>query len=85
MAGDLSGGSSAGMAIHKSEGLVPINDKCESNIPGLYAAGDAVEIVAIQILWAIFTGSLFLLFFRNAQRCLGAGFKAIYARTREQG
>jgi hypothetical protein len=48
-------------------------------------AGDAVEIVAIQVLWAIFTGSLFLLFFRNAQRWLGAGFKAIYARTREQG
>ncbi|MBI9039211.1 MAG: FAD-binding protein [Bacteroidales bacterium] len=42
MAGDLVGGSSAGMAIHKSEGLVPINDKCESNIPGLYAAGDAL-------------------------------------------
>lgn len=36
------GGSSAGMAIHKSEGLVPINDKCESTIPGLYAAGDAL-------------------------------------------
>ncbi|MBI9017736.1 MAG: FAD-binding protein [Phycisphaerae bacterium] len=36
------GGSSAGMAIHKSEGLVPINEKCESNIPGLYAAGDAL-------------------------------------------
>ncbi|WP_031479472.1 FAD-dependent oxidoreductase [Maridesulfovibrio frigidus] len=36
------GGSSAGMAIHKSEGLVPINDQCESNIPGLYAAGDAL-------------------------------------------
>ena len=36
------GGSSAGLAIHKSEGLTPINDKCESNIPGLYAAGDAL-------------------------------------------
>ncbi|NDY74161.1 succinate dehydrogenase/fumarate reductase flavoprotein subunit [Desulfobacter hydrogenophilus] len=42
MAGTLVGGSSAGMAIHKSEGLVPINEKCESNIPGLYAAGDAL-------------------------------------------
>jgi succinate dehydrogenase/fumarate reductase flavoprotein subunit len=42
MAGSPVGGSSAGMAIHKSEGLVPINDKCESNIPGLYAAGDAL-------------------------------------------
>ena len=48
-------------------------------------AGDALEIVAAQILWAIFTGSLFLLFFRNAQSWLGAGFKGIYARTREQG
>ncbi len=37
-----SGGASAGMAIHKSEGLVPINEKGESNIPGLYAAGDAL-------------------------------------------
>ncbi|MBD0777890.1 FAD-binding protein [Maribacter sp. ANRC-HE7] len=42
MDGDRVGGSSAGMAIHKSEGLVPINDQCESNIPGLYAAGDAL-------------------------------------------
>ncbi len=42
MQGVSVGGSSAGMSIHKSEGLVPINDKCESNIPGLYAAGDAL-------------------------------------------
>lgn len=42
MGGSMVGGSSAGLAIHKSEGLVPINDKCESNIPGLYAAGDAL-------------------------------------------
>lgn len=42
MGGIPVGGSSAGMAIHKSEGLVPINDKCESTIPGLYAAGDAL-------------------------------------------
>ncbi len=42
MGGISVGGSSAGMAIHKAEGLVPINDKCESNITGLYAAGDAL-------------------------------------------
>jgi len=42
MGGTTVGGSSAGMAIHKAEGLVPINDRCESNIPGLYAAGDAL-------------------------------------------
>ena len=40
--GSSVGGSSAGMSIHKSEGLVPINDKGASNIPGLYAAGDAL-------------------------------------------
>ncbi|BHH84500.1 FAD-dependent oxidoreductase [Desulforhopalus sp. 52FAK] len=42
MMGTSVGGASAGMAIHKAEGLVPINEKCESNIPGLYAAGDAL-------------------------------------------
>jgi len=42
MAGTIVGGSSAGMSIHKSEGLVPINEKCASNIQGLYAAGDAL-------------------------------------------
>lgn len=36
------GGSSAGLTIHKSEGLTPINDRCESTIKGLYAAGDAL-------------------------------------------
>ncbi len=36
------GGSSAGLSIHKSEGIVPINEKCESTIKGLYAAGDAL-------------------------------------------
>ncbi|PKN11613.1 MAG: succinate dehydrogenase/fumarate reductase flavoprotein subunit [Deltaproteobacteria bacterium HGW-Deltaproteobacteria-4] len=35
-------GSSAGMSIHKSEGLVPINDQGATNIPGLFAAGDAL-------------------------------------------
>lgn len=30
------------MAVHKSEGLVPIDDTCASNILGLFAAGDAL-------------------------------------------
>lgn len=42
MQGYIVGGASAGMSIHKSEGLVPVNDKCASNIPGLFAAGDAL-------------------------------------------
>ncbi len=36
------GGSTAGMAIHKSEGLVPIDETGLSSIPGLCASGDAL-------------------------------------------
>jgi succinate dehydrogenase/fumarate reductase flavoprotein subunit len=36
------GGASAGMSQHKAEGLFPQDDKCSSNIPGLFAAGDAL-------------------------------------------
>ena len=42
MGGNPVGGSSAGMSIHKSEGLVPINADGASTVPGLYAAGDAL-------------------------------------------
>jgi len=42
MNGESIGGATAGMAIHKSEGLVPMNEEGLSNIPGLYAAGDAL-------------------------------------------
>lgn len=42
MGGEQVGGSSAGMAIHKSEGLVPVNESGLSTLPGLYAAGDAL-------------------------------------------
>ncbi|WP_372802921.1 FAD-binding protein [Paracoccus seriniphilus] len=40
--GSTMGGASAGMAIHKSEGLVPVNETGLSTVPGLYAAGDAL-------------------------------------------
>lgn len=42
MSGESVGGSTAGMAIHKSEGLVPIDETGLSTIEGLYAAGDAL-------------------------------------------
>lgn len=42
MGGESVGGASAGMAIHKSEGLVPIDETGLSTIPGLWAAGDAL-------------------------------------------
>ena len=42
MGGESVGGSTAGMAIHKAEGLVPIDETGLSTIPGLWAAGDAL-------------------------------------------
>ena len=48
-------------------------------------AGDIGRIVTVQVLWAIFTGSLFLMLFRNAQNRINAGFRAIYAHKSEQG
>lgn len=42
MGAESVGGSTAGMAIHKSEGLVPIDETGLSSIPGLWAAGDAL-------------------------------------------
>ncbi|MEB8433880.1 FAD-binding protein [Cocleimonas sp. KMM 6892] len=42
MGGESVGGSTAGMAIHKSEGLVPIDETGLSTIPGLWASGDAL-------------------------------------------
>ncbi|WP_413701295.1 FAD-binding protein [Psychromonas sp. KJ10-10] len=42
MGGEQVGGSTAGMAIHKSEGIVPIDETGLSTVPGLYAAGDAL-------------------------------------------
>ena len=48
-------------------------------------AGNAIESVAVQILWAIFTGALFLLFFRNTHSRIGLGSKGNSARAREPG
>ncbi len=35
-------GSTAGMALHRHDGIFAKDDKCASNIPGLFAAGDAM-------------------------------------------
>ncbi len=40
--GEQVGGSTAGMSIHKSEGILPVNEEGLSTIAGLYAAGDAL-------------------------------------------
>jgi rod shape-determining protein MreD len=47
-------------------------------------AGDAVKIVTAQVLWALLTGSVFLIIFRNTHDWLDAGFRAFYARKQNE-
>jgi cell shape-determining protein MreD len=46
-------------------------------------AGDAFKIVAVQTLWALLTGSVFLIIFRNTHNWLDTVFRALYARKTE--
>jgi rod shape-determining protein MreD len=52
--------------------------------PEQQLADDAVKIVAGQILWALLTGSVFLIIFRNTHNWLDAGFRALYARRQNE-
>ncbi|WP_320047737.1 FAD-binding protein [uncultured Ilyobacter sp.] len=45
--GDPIGGSTAGMGVHKSEGLFPTDAKCGTNIEGLFAAGDCLSSMLV--------------------------------------
>lgn len=51
------GGASAGLSVHKGEGLFPADDKCSSNIPGLYAAGDALGSMMCGATYSLGGGS----------------------------
>ena len=51
--------------------------------PGQQVGGDAVKIVTFQILWALLTGSVFLIIFRSTHNWLDAGFRAFCARKTE--
>lgn len=46
-------------------------------------AGNAAKVITVQVLWAIWTGPIFLMIFRSMQNRLENGFKAIYARKGE--
>ena len=48
--------------------------------PDRQLGSNAAKMVTIQVLWAVWTGPVFLMVFRNLQRWLDAGFKTIYAR-----
>jgi len=51
--------------------------------PELQLAGGALKIVAIQVMWALFTGAVFLIIFRNTHIWLDTGFRAFWARRSE--
>jgi succinate dehydrogenase/fumarate reductase flavoprotein subunit len=50
---EIIGNAGAGLGIHKSEGIWPVNEKCASKIPGLYAAGDGL---CSMLCGAVYTG-----------------------------
>ncbi|WP_372806088.1 FAD-binding protein [Pontiella sp.] len=78
--GASSGGVSAGMSQHKGEGLFPQDDKCSSNIPGLYAAGDALGSMQSGGIYTQVGGSLAG---SAAQGALAGKTAAEYAKGRE--
>jgi len=45
------GGAAAGMSIHKTEGIWPINTKCAASLPGLYAAGDTLATMQVGAVY----------------------------------
>lgn len=49
-----------------------------------FAADTATEVV-FQVAWAVFTGPLLLILFRDTHNWLDAGIKAFYARRNQQG
>ena len=51
--------------------------------PDQQMAGNTAKTVTVQVLWAIWTGPIFLVIFRDLQNRLDAGFNAIYARKGE--
>ncbi len=53
--------------------------------PDQQLAGHAAKTVIVQVLWAIWTGPVFLMIFRNMHHKLDLGFKAIYARKSDSG
>jgi len=52
--------------------------------PEQQLAGDAFKIVAVQILWALLTGSVFLIIFRNTHNWMDTSFRALYARRQNE-
>jgi succinate dehydrogenase/fumarate reductase flavoprotein subunit len=50
-------GASAGLGVHKGEGLWPADNKCSSTVPGLFAAGDALGSMMLGSVYSVGGGS----------------------------
>jgi succinate dehydrogenase/fumarate reductase flavoprotein subunit len=46
------GGAASGMSVHTSEGVWPINTKCATTLPGLYAAGDSLGTMQVGSVYS---------------------------------
>ena len=44
-------GASAGLSVHKAEGLFPADNQCRSNIEGLFAAGDSLSSMLVGAIY----------------------------------
>jgi succinate dehydrogenase/fumarate reductase flavoprotein subunit len=54
---NMAGGASSGLSVHKAEGIWPTDDKCSSNIPGLFAAGDGLGSMMLGTVYTVGGGS----------------------------
>ena len=45
------GGAATGLSVHTTEGMVPQSTNCESNIPGLFAAGDSCSTMVVGAVY----------------------------------
>ena len=55
---ETTGSATAGLSVHKAEGIWPVDDKCSSNIPGLFAAGDALGSIMFGTVYSVGGGSV---------------------------
>ena len=49
---NIVGGAAGGLALHTTEGVWPINKKCATGIPGLFAAGDSLGTMQIGTVYS---------------------------------
>lgn len=77
--GMMMGGASAGMSQHKAEGIFPQDDRCASNIPGLYAAGDSLGSMQCG---GIYTQTGSSLVGSAAQGCVAGEVAAAYCKNK---